>query len=78
MIEKNVKPNETLAKALETANQTHILIGEVRDSDVIRAIIEANEYDSGHNVVTTMMCANPSEAVTKMINKLKSHNAMGK
>lgn len=64
-----------LDKILQSAIESErIVIGEIRDREKIDSVMKAMECNSGHNVVTTMMCANPSEAVAKMINMFESNN----
>lgn len=53
----------------------HIVIGEIRSREEIDSVMKAMECNSGHNVVTTMMCANPSEAVNRLIEMCKLSNS---
>lgn len=82
MIEKDSKVNEVIRvgditiKALETESKIPIAIGEIRESEQVNSIMKAMEHDNGHNVVSTMMCANPSEAVVRLIEKFKYNTAM--
>lgn len=77
MIEKDSKVNEAMEigdiiiVALKEEIKNPRLIGEIRDSEEIDSVMKAMEYSSGHSVVTTIMCANPSETVKRLIENFK-------
>ena len=54
---------------------THILLGEIRDTNTIKAAIEASR--TGHNVFTTFHTSNVADTITRLYDNIQSSDNAG-